>query len=211
MELLKPVIMAVLFAMKVLRSMLYLMIRATSWLVLQSTVSPLEMGACISVVDVNFHLWPLQKADCFQIALAASSLFIAVCDWHVPRVIPYHSDICRFLSAICMQALFPYSTTLTCLAFLYPTFGKRGRSIPTSAPESGIGAPEHVSTSAGDNISLDDVIAKLKAADNEDKRGEEIGGSDYAARFQRSGSTGSPQKHGKSLGGGPKREGRWQI
>ena len=52
--------------------------------------------------------------------------------------------------------------------------GKRPQSTPTSAPESGVGASEHVSTSAGDKISLDDVIAKLKAAGNEDTRGEEI-------------------------------------
>ena len=38
----------------------------------------------------------------------------------------------------------------------------------------GIGASEHVSTSTGDKISLDDVIEKLKAAANEDTRGEEI-------------------------------------
>ena len=40
--------------------------------------------------------------------------------------------------------------------------------------ESGVGDSEHVSTSAGDQISLDDVIAKLKAAGNEDIRAEEI-------------------------------------
>ena len=45
---------------------------------------------------------------------------------------------------------------------------------PTSAPESGLGAAEHGSTSAGDKISLDDVIAKLRAADKEDERGQEI-------------------------------------
>ena len=44
----------------------------------------------------------------------------------------------------------------------------------TSAPESGVGASEHGSTSAGDKISLDDVIAKLRTAGNEDTRGEEI-------------------------------------
>ena len=51
---------------------------------------------------------------------------------------------------------------------------KRTQSTSTSAPESGVGASEHVSTSVGDKISLDDVIAKLKAAGNEDTRGEEI-------------------------------------
>ena len=52
--------------------------------------------------------------------------------------------------------------------------GKRAQSTLTPTPESGVGASEHVSTSAGDEISLDDVIAKLKAAGNEDTRGEEI-------------------------------------
>ena len=52
--------------------------------------------------------------------------------------------------------------------------GKRAQSTLTPTPESGVGASEHVSTSAGDKISLDDVIAKLKAAGNEDTRGEEI-------------------------------------
>ena len=53
-------------------------------------------------------------------------------------------------------------------------FGKGAQNTPTSAPESGDGASEHVSTSAGDKISLDDVIAKVKAAGNEDTRAEEI-------------------------------------
>ena len=52
--------------------------------------------------------------------------------------------------------------------------GKRARSTLTPTPESGVGASEHVSTSAGDEISLDDVIAKLKAAVNGDTPGEEI-------------------------------------
>ena len=57
---------------------------------------------------------------------------------------------------------------------LMAMFGKGAQSISTSAPESGDGASDHVSTSAGDKISLDDVIAKLKAAGNEDTCGEEI-------------------------------------
>ena len=99
--------------------------------VLQSMPSPLEMCACIAVVDGS------AAKHCFQIALAVTSLCLAVCDWHVPRVISYHNLICRFLSAISMQALFPYSPTLSCLAFLYPTFGKRAQSTPTSTPEPG--------------------------------------------------------------------------
>ena len=136
--------------------------------VLQSMLSPLEMGACIAVVDGS------DAKHGIRILLAVISLFFALCDWHVPLFISYHNFICRFLSAICMQALFPYSPTSACLAFLYPTFGKRTQSTPTSAPESGVAASEHVSTSAGDKISLDDVIEKLTAAGNEDTRGQEI-------------------------------------
>ena len=47
-------------------------------------------------------------------------------------------------------------------------------SLQTPTPESGAGASEHVSTSAGDEMSLDGVIAKLKAPGNEDTRGQEI-------------------------------------
>ena len=46
--------------------------------------------------------------------------------------------------------------------------------MPTSPSEFGVGVSEHGSTSAGDEMPLDDVIAKLKAAGNEDTRGEEI-------------------------------------
>ena len=145
-------------------------------------------------------------------ALAVTNLVLAVCDWHVPRVIPHHNFICRFLSAICMQALFPYSPTLICLAFLYPTFGKRRQSASTSAPESGVGASEHVSTSVRDKISLDDVIAKLKAAGNEDTRGEEI----LAAAITLRDSSGRDRqaalrKMANALRSDAKREGRWQI
>ena len=99
------------------RLLLSLVSRFTA--VLQGMPSPLEIGACIAVVDV------IEGNNYFQNALAVTSLFLAVCDWHVPRAISYDNFICRFLSAICMQALFPYSPTLTCLAFLCPTFGKR--------------------------------------------------------------------------------------
>ena len=68
---------------KVLRSttqiLEHLMSRFTA--VLQSMPSPLEIGACIAVVDV------IEGNNYFQMALAVTSLFLAVCDWHVPRVI----------------------------------------------------------------------------------------------------------------------------
>ena len=134
--------------------------------VLESMLSPLEMCACIVVVDVS-------DSGSVQRCLAVTSLLLAVCGWHVPPFISYHNVICRLLSAICTQALLPHSPALICLAFLYPTFGKR-QSAPTSAPESRVGALEHASPSAGDNISLDGVIAILRAAGKEDTRGKEI-------------------------------------
>ena len=65
------------------------------------------------------------------------------------------------------------------LFFALPTFLSLcqlaiAMSLQTPTPESGAGASEHVSTSAGDEMSLDDVIAKLKAPGNEDTRGQEI-------------------------------------
>ena len=136
--------------------------------VLQSMPSPLEMCACIVVVDCS------DAKNYMQIVLAVTSLFLAVCGWHVLRVILYDNLICRLLSAICMQALILDSPTLTCLALLYPTFGKRARSTPTSEPECGVGASGRGSKSVGDKIILDEVIAIVKAAGNEDARGEDI-------------------------------------
>ena len=79
------------------RLLLSLVSRFTA--VLQGMPSPLEIGACIAVVDV------IEGNNYFQMSLAVTSLFLAVCDWHVPRVISYNNFICRFLLAICMQAL----------------------------------------------------------------------------------------------------------
>ena len=42
--------------------------------VLQSMPSPLEIGACIAVVDV------IEGNNYFQMGLAVTSLFLAVCD-----------------------------------------------------------------------------------------------------------------------------------
>ena len=91
--------------------------------VLQSMPSPLGACACISVADGS------EAQSCFHVAPAVTSLCLAVCNLHVPRFIFYHDPACRFLSAISMQALFPYSPTLSCLAFPYPTFGKGGRAL----------------------------------------------------------------------------------
>ena len=112
MHVLEPVIMTVICTMKVLKSMLLLMIRCTLWLaqwlcyalhrcltiwfndyhylrklVLQSTFSPLEMGACIAMVDAS------EAKKWSQIAFAVTSLFLSACDWHVPWDISYHNII----------------------------------------------------------------------------------------------------------------------
>ena len=50
----------------------HLMSRFTA--VLQSMPSPLEIGACIAVVDV------IEGNNYFQMALAVTSLFLAVCE-----------------------------------------------------------------------------------------------------------------------------------
>ena len=94
---LKVMLLALEFVMsmfvKVLRSttqiLEHLMSRFTA--VLQSMPSPLEIGACIAVVDV------IECNNYFQMALAVTSMFLAVCDWHVPQVISHHNFICRFL------------------------------------------------------------------------------------------------------------------
>ena len=75
-------------------------------------------------------------------------------------------------------------------------FGKGAQSTPTSAPESGDGASDQVSTWAGDKISLDDVIAKLRAADNEDKRAQKILAAATALRDCSGRAQGRPQKDG---------------
>ena len=74
---------------KVLRSMKQVLELAMSMFtaVLQSMPSPLEMCACIAVVDGN------KTENGFQIPLAVTCLFLALCDWHVPRDILYHNLI----------------------------------------------------------------------------------------------------------------------
>ena len=166
MLLAKVILQDVLHALDFVMCMFEKVLRST----LQSMLTPLEICAVIAVVDVS------EGTNWYQIVLAVTSLVLAVCDWHVPQVISHHDFICRFLSATCMQTLFPYSPTLTCLAFLWPTFGKRAQSISvsTSTPDSEVDASVYVAASAGDEISLDDVIAKLKVPFNEDTRGTQL-------------------------------------
>ena len=54
---------------------------------------------------------------------------------------------------------------LSCVAIMNPTFGERAHMSCTPAPESGVGVTE---------MSLDDIIAKLKVVEKEDLRAEEI-------------------------------------
>ena len=115
MLLVKVVLQDMLQALEFVMSMFVKLLRSTPQIlehlmsmftaVLQSMPSPLEICAFIAVVDVS------EGKNCFQIALAVTNLLLAVCDWHVPQVIPHHNFLCRFLSAICMQALFPYLPT----------------------------------------------------------------------------------------------------
>ncbi len=93
-------------------------------LVLQSTVSPLEIGACIVIVDSIEH-----EGQSVQRVLAIVILFLAGSDWHIPFTVQHHYIVCRFLSSMCMQALFPSSTALICWAFAHPTFGKREHTL----------------------------------------------------------------------------------
>ena len=63
---------------------------------LQSMLSPLEIGACIAVVDVSVVMPEITRevvrlTRSLRCAIALASLFIEVCDWHVPRITP-----CRY-------------------------------------------------------------------------------------------------------------------
>ena len=86
--------------------------------VLQSITSPLEIVACSFLVNAS-------ETECqsSHFLLAIFVLWLALCDWHVPRTVPLHYTVCRFLSAMCMYALYPTSATMICLAFADPTFG----------------------------------------------------------------------------------------
>ena len=144
---------------------------------LESTPSVLEIGACILLVDNSTGCDPIRKA------LAAFIVILAVCDWHVPAVMPHHDVICRSLSAACMQALYPGSVSLVCVALAHPTFGKRAQLSAASSShetESGGGASEHTAVSAVDRISLDAAIAKLSNHGEAD----ELGGRSLQRRLR---------------------------
>ena len=68
-------------------------------------------------------------------ALARFILFLAVCNWHVPAAMPHLYVICRPLSATRMQAFYPGSISLMCVAFADPTFGKELKSLRHRHPK----------------------------------------------------------------------------
>ena len=86
--------------------------------VLESTPSVLEIGACIFLVD--HHM----RCDIIRNFIAVFLLLVAACNWHVPSVMAHHYVICKSLSAACMQAFYPGSVSLMCVALVHPTFGK---------------------------------------------------------------------------------------
>ena len=51
-------------------------------LVLRSTVSPLEIGACMVILDTGEH-----ECQNVQTVLAILILVLAVCDWHIPLLV----------------------------------------------------------------------------------------------------------------------------
>ena len=119
------------------------------------------------------------EAECqgVQTVLAAFVLFLALCDWHVPSIMPHHYIVCRILSAIRTHALYPTSAALFCWAFAHPTFGKRAHTTTASASRCSAfayGASEDVPTRPDDDISLADVIAKFEAMGRTTERAEEI-------------------------------------
>ena len=96
--------------------------------VLQSTTSPLEIGACKCMVDAI-------EIKCHGINIVTAILisFVAGCDWHVPSWVPHTYTACRLLLAMAMPTLFQYVIAATCFAFLDPTFGKRAHATdPTN-------------------------------------------------------------------------------
>ena len=101
MSLVNDLLQEVLFALEVGMYMFAKVLRSTEQVlelampmtmaVLQSTPSPLEICACIAVVDGS------EAKNIQPIANAVTILILALCDWHVPRVLPYHNLICPCL------------------------------------------------------------------------------------------------------------------
>ena len=65
---------------------------------LQRTTSPLEIGACICVLD-KIEL----KCQGIRIATATFMLLLAGCEWHVPSWAPHHYMACSLFSFMTMQ------------------------------------------------------------------------------------------------------------
>ena len=91
--------MAIAIIIKVLQNtqMALHQLRSLFWVGRWKRFSPLEVGACVIVLDA-FECESLGV----ETVLAVLILLQASCNWHVPRVISCHYQICRFLSAMCM-------------------------------------------------------------------------------------------------------------
>ena len=129
----------------------------------------MRMYACVYAVR--------PKCNGFMAPAFAVRMVSAYRTFAVPAVMPHHNVICRSLSAACMQTLHPGSTSLICLAFADPTFGKRAQV--SAAPsfhdtESGGGASEQTAVCAVDRLSLDVAIAKVSNHDESDALGGNI-------------------------------------
>ena len=139
--------------------------------VLQSTVSALEVVACIVLVEGSL------EDQCIRKVLTVSLLLLALSDWHVPQAVPHHHAGCRLLSAMCMQALCPHSLVMLLIAFVCPTFGKRSPSIPPASSRERMptrGASEHAASPAQGVPSLEQAIARVTRLAEENERAKEI-------------------------------------
>ena len=110
-------------------------------------VSPLEIAACLCLYDT------------YKIVVAVPVLALAMMDWHVPNTLRHSDWICRYLSAMAMQALHG-GTCWILLAALYPTFGKQGmgrRTKETTAAAESDASAVH----DGGPESLADIVTRF--------------------------------------------------
>ena len=139
---------------------------------LMPCASPLEMGACVVLLDADGSGY-----QSVQAIFAGFVLFLAQCEWHVPSSMPYDDIVCRLFSALCMHGLYPQSITLICWALAHPTFGKRAKTTSASASHDsvpGSGASDEASTRPDAKLSLDDIITKCEAMEGTTELGERI-------------------------------------
>ena len=116
---------------------------ALTWL------TPLELAACFHLASACTHqtvhtdrcepnhCWvrPSTRPSAQEmsaVAIALTTLLLAIMDWHVPRVTKWQPITCRVLTAMCMYAL-RADTACTVTALLLPTFGKRSQAQASTA------------------------------------------------------------------------------